>query len=143
MVRGPAPRVKLEYKLSFENRPAGATRPRVLIADDHSSIVGALRVLLAPHCDIVAAVTDCTALLDATRRLQPDIVLLDLNLPNGTSLQACQEIAATARGTKVIVLTGGADASDRPQVLASGASAFIDKFSMADELLPAIAQASA
>jgi CheY-like chemotaxis protein len=119
------------------------TRPRVLIADDHSSIVGALRVLLTPHCDIVAIVTDCNAMLEATRRLQPDIVLLDLNLPDGTSLRACQEITQTARRTSVIMLTGGADPTDRPHVLAAGASAFIDKFSIADELLPAIAQAVA
>ena len=115
-------------------------RPRVVIADDHSSIVEALRILLAPDCDVVAAVSDCDALLEAARRLQPDVVLLDLNLPDGTSLLACEEITRTARGTRVIMLTGGADANDRPHVLAAGASAFIDKYSIADELLPAIAR---
>src|SRR5689334_21032500 len=145
MAHGPAHPVKLEDKLSSENEVlAGrATRPRVLIADDHSAIVGALRVLLAAHCDIVETVTNCRALLEATRRLQPDIVLLDLHLPNGTSLVACREITATASGTRVIMLTGGADANDRPHVLAAGASAFIDKFVIADELLPAITRALA
>ena len=135
--------MKLECKLSSENRPfpPGAPRPRVLIADDHSSIVEALRIMLAPDFDVVATVPDCDALLEAVKRLQPHIVLLDLNLPDGTSLSACQEITRTGQGTKVIMLTGGADATDRPHVLGAGASAFIDKYSMADELPAAIARA--
>jgi DNA-binding NarL/FixJ family response regulator len=143
MAGGRVPRVKLECNLSSENKvlPESAARPRVLIADDHSSIVGALRVLLTPSCEIVATVTDCHAVVEATTRLQPDIVLLDLNLPHGTSLLACREITKTAPRTRVIMLTGGADAADRPHVLAAGAIAFIDKFSIADELLPEIAQA--
>jgi DNA-binding NarL/FixJ family response regulator len=120
--------------------PPEARRPRVLIADDYPTIVGALTRLLSDHCDIVGAVSDFDALLEAASRLQPEIVLLDLNLPRGNSLLACQEITRTAQRSKVIVMTGGADATDRPHVLAAGACAFIDKYAMADELLSTIAR---
>jgi DNA-binding NarL/FixJ family response regulator len=122
--------------------PPEARRPRVLIADDYPTIVGGLERLLSDECEIVGAVSDCDALLEAARRLQPDIVLLDLNLPRGNSLLACREITRTQR-TRVIVLTGGADAADRPHVLAAGACAFIDKYAIADDLLSTIARALA
>jgi CheY-like chemotaxis protein len=115
-------------------------RPRVVIADDYPSIVATLQRLLSPHCDVVATASDVGSLLVAVGRLQPDIVLLDLNLPGGSSLLACQEITRTPGGPRVIVLTGDPDSTFRTHVLDAGASAFIDKFAMSAELLPAMAR---
>jgi DNA-binding NarL/FixJ family response regulator len=111
---------------------------RVLIADDYLPMVVALQRLLSLSCNVVATVPDCDGLLDAMKRLRPDVVLLDLNLPGGNSLLACEEITRTAQGTRVLVLTGGLDPRLRPYVLAAGASAFIDKTAVANELLSAI-----
>jgi DNA-binding NarL/FixJ family response regulator len=111
---------------------------RVLIADDYPPMVVALRRLLSPSCNVIATVPDCDGLLDATKRLRPDIVLLDLNLPGGNSLLACEAITRTAPRTRVMVLTAGLDPSLRPYVLGAGASAFIDKTAVANELLSAI-----
>ena len=117
------------------------TRPRVLIAEDYPAMVVALRSLLSPDCDIVAEVADCGALLEATQRLQPNIIVLDLHLPGGNSLLACQEITSAARRTTVIIVTAGLDETLRADVIAAGASAFVDKSAIYAELLPAIAQA--
>ena len=57
-------------------------RPRVLIADDYPDIVNAVSRLLSLDCDIVGTVADGSELLEAARRLQPDVIVLDVNLPN-------------------------------------------------------------
>lgn len=111
----------------------------MLIADDYPPMVVALTRLLSTSCEVVASAADCSSLLHATKRLQPDAVVVDLNLRGGNSLLACEEITRTHPNTRVIVLTGGLDLTIRPHVLAAGASAFLDKNAIATELLSAIA----
>ena len=113
-------------------------RLRVLIADDYAPITLALDRVVSMTCDVVGKLADGTALLDETKRLQPDILLLDLNLPNVNSLVACAEIRRTMPATKVIVLTGGLDPLLRGDVLAAGASAFLDKGAAPELLLAAM-----
>ena len=117
---------------------ANPSRLRVLIADDYEPIVTALTRLVALDYDIVGRLADGVALLAETRRLRPDVLLLDLNLPNVSSLAACGEITRTMPATKVIVLTAGVNPDARRHVLAAGASAFIDKSALPHELLRAI-----
>jgi two-component system invasion response regulator UvrY len=117
---------------------ADTSRLRVLIADDHAPMASALQRIVSLDCDVVGRLTDGRSLLAETKRLQPDILLLDLHLPNVNSLSACQEIRRMIPGTRVIILTGGLDPALRPSVLAAGASAFIDKAAPQD-LLTAMA----
>jgi DNA-binding NarL/FixJ family response regulator len=112
----------------------------VLIADDYPPMVAAFERLLAPHCDVVGNVADGPSLPEATSRLQPDVILLDLNLPNGNSLSACREVTRRFPQTRVIVVTGGVAAGLRPHVLAAGAAAFLEKSTGLGELLAVIAQ---
>ena len=58
----------------------GSTRPRVLLADDYPDLVKAISRLLSLDCDVVGSVTDGGALLEAVQRLQPDVIVLDVNL---------------------------------------------------------------
>ena len=118
-------------------------RLRVLIADDYAPFVAALERVISHDWDIVGRLADGTSLLAETTRLQPDVLLLDLNLPNLNTLWACQELRRTAPSTKVIVLTGALDPVLRRDVLAAGASAFIDKSAVPSELLTAIADTQA
>jgi DNA-binding NarL/FixJ family response regulator len=113
-------------------------RLRVLIADDYPPIVDALERILSIECDVVGRIADGATLLAETQRLQPDVLLLDLNLPNVNSLSACQEITRTT-STRVIVLTGGLDPGIRSEVMEAGASAFLDKGAVQD-LLAALGQ---
>ena len=80
-------------------------RPRVLIADDHPGMVKAVCRLLALDCDVVGTVADGSALLEAAQRLQPDVIVLDVNLPNVHGLEACRQISDRYPETKVIVFT--------------------------------------
>ncbi len=61
--------------------------------------------LLALDCEIVGSVADGSALLEAAKRLQPDVIVLDVNLPNVYSLEACREITRVNPTTKVIMFT--------------------------------------
>jgi DNA-binding NarL/FixJ family response regulator len=99
----------------------------------------ALERVVSLDSDVVGRLTDGSSLLAETKRLQPDILLLDLHLPNINSLSACEEIRRIIPCTRVIILTGGLNPNLRPRVLAAGASAFIDKAAPQD-LLTAIAE---
>jgi len=68
------------------------SRPRVLVADDHADLVKAICRLLAMECDVVGSVADGSAVLEAAQRLRPDVIVVDLNLPNVNGLEACRQI---------------------------------------------------
>jgi DNA-binding NarL/FixJ family response regulator len=116
-------------------------QPRVLLADDHAGILSALRRLLGSSCDIVGCVTDGAALLEAAARLRPDVIVVDIFMPKVDGLKACRQIKEATPETKVVVLTGHNDSSTRQRAFSAGASAFIPKHLMADDLVDAIHRA--
>ena len=90
-----------------------SVRPRILLADDHPDMVKAVSRLLALDCEIVGSVADGSALLQEAQRLRPDVMVLDANLPNVHSLEACREITRVNPTTKVIVFTFSATCRHR------------------------------
>ena len=106
-----------------------STRPRVLLADDYPDMVRAVSRLLALDCEIVGSVADGSTLLEVAQRLQPDVIVLDVNLPNVESLEACREIKRMNPTTKVIMFTAVADPDTSEAFLGAGASAFVSKAS--------------
>lgn len=118
-------------------------RPRVLLADDFPDLVTAIRQLLASECEVVGSVDDGGALLEAVERLQPDLIVLDVNMPTVSGLEACRQITRANPRVKVILLTAGGDAVIMGAALAAGAFAFIEKQAIANDLLPAIKRACA
>jgi DNA-binding NarL/FixJ family response regulator len=112
-------------------------RPRVLLADDYPDMVKAVSRLLALDCEIVGSVADGSALLQAAQRLQPDVIVLDVNLPNVHSLEVCREITLVNPTTKVIMFTAMNDPAAGQAFLDAGASAFVSKI-RAGELLSTI-----
>ena len=109
-------------------------RPRVLLADDYPDMVKAVSRLLALDCEIVGSVSDGGALLEAAQRLQPDVIVLDVNLPNVHSLEACREITRVNPTTKVIVFTAIKDPAVGQVFFEAGASAFVSKMAAEDLL---------
>ena len=104
-----------------------STRPRVLLADDYPDIVKAVSRLLALDCEIVGSVADGSALLETAQRLQPDVIVLDVNLPNVHSLEACREMTRVNPEMKVIMFTAMDDPNVSQAFLEAGASAFVSK----------------
>lgn len=114
------------------------TRPRVLVADDHQGVVKALSRLLSFECDVVGTVADGSEVVEAAARLQPVVVVVDVNLPNVNGLDVCREITTNNPRAPVIVISGMFDDDIAQAARTAGASAFFYKAAMGDELVRAI-----
>ena len=112
-----------------------STRPRVLIADDYPDMVKAVSRLLALDCEIVGSVADGSALLEAAQRFAPDVIVLDVNLPNVHSLEACRELARLHPEMKVIMFTAMEGPNVSQAFLEAGAAAFLSKVASVELLL--------
>jgi DNA-binding NarL/FixJ family response regulator len=73
--------------------------------------------------------------------LKPDVVVVDIHMPYVNGLSACRQIKGASPEMKIIVLTGDSEPGTRERALNAGASAFVLKHSMADDLIPAIQNA--
>ena len=113
-------------------------RPRVLLADDHAEILAALRRMLVPYFDVVGQVRNGRTLLEAAGTLQPDVIVVDVNMPGVSGLEACRAIKQATPSIRVVMLTASDDAALRRRAFELGASAFVVKYQIADELVPAI-----
>ena len=112
----------------------------VLICDD----VDAMRMLLTTVVQLRSTLTvvgearDGNEAVTEAGRLQPDVVLLDLSMPNRTGLDALPEIKRVAPAAQVIVLSGFSGSSVVSDVLALGAARFIEKGADPDVIAAAI-----
>jgi DNA-binding NarL/FixJ family response regulator len=113
-------------------------RPRVLLADDHRLLREAFVKLLEPECDVVGAVTDGRALLEAAPKLRPDVVVVDIAMPLLNGLDAAKQLKRAMPGVKVIFLTVNEDPDMAAEAFRAGGSAFLLKNSAASELMQAI-----
>jgi two-component system response regulator DevR len=106
-------------------------RPRVVLVDDHPAVLAALRQMLEPCCDVLASAATGREGVDAVQRLRPDILVLDLMLPDTDGLAVCRTVKATVPETAVIIVTAFDDKTIEAAARASGASAFLAKHSIA------------
>jgi two-component system response regulator DesR len=104
-------------------------RLNVLIADDSSVVRERLAALLEdlPGVRIVSATASVRATLASVRRRRPDLVILDLNMPDGSTLDALRQIGAEQVQSAVVVLTTDPSPEYRQRALELGAKAFFDK----------------
>jgi DNA-binding NarL/FixJ family response regulator len=102
-------------------------RPRVLIAEDHPGMAKAIGRLLALDCDIVGNVADGRIVLDAAQRLEPDVVVVDLNLPHLHGLEVCRQIKQDNPDVRVVVFSAMNDPDIKQRCIEAGASAFVCK----------------
>jgi DNA-binding NarL/FixJ family response regulator len=112
--------------------------PKVLIVDDHKVVAEGLRRLLADRFEIVGTIADGRDLLEAVRRCRPDLILLDLSMPNVSGLEALQQLRTHGVECKAVVLTMHADANLAVEALRGGASGYVLKESSGEELLTAL-----
>jgi DNA-binding NarL/FixJ family response regulator len=118
--------------------PDSPTRPRVLIADDHSAVAQRLRSLLERSCDVIGVVENGQQLLSEGPRLKPDVVVLDINMPLLNGLDAAERLKQTLPKAKFVFLTASADHSLAEAVLKVGAVGYVLKSHAGSELRTAI-----
>ena len=113
-------------------------RPRVLLADDHTLLLDAFEKLLAEDCDVVGAVSDGRAVIDAATRLKPDIVILDVAMPLMNGIDAARRLKQLQPGVRIVFLTMNEDPDLAAEAFRAGASGYLLKRSAASELTTAI-----
>ncbi len=113
---------------------------RILLADDHSVLRAGLVALLDAESDIVVVgqAADGLECHEQALALRPDIILMDINMPNCGGLEALGTIRRDLPETKVLVLTMHDDIGYLKHVLSSGGSGYVLKQAASEELLSAI-----
>ncbi len=113
-------------------------RAKVLLADDHTIVVEGLKSLLKDQFELVGTVADGSQLIEAVRKLRPDVVVTDLSMPVLSGLDALRRLKAERIDTRIIFLTMHADARIATEAFRAGASGFLLKQSAGEELVTAI-----
>jgi len=118
---------------------------RVLLVDDQAVVRRGLRVLfhLEPDLEVVGEASTGTEALVLAQTLTPDVVLMDIEMPDMDGIVATAALRRTVPKTRVVILSILDDAQTRGRAQAAGAVAFVEKRGATDALLSAIRQAAA
>jgi DNA-binding NarL/FixJ family response regulator len=113
-------------------------KARILLADDHVLVAEALRGMLDTVYDVVGTVSDGRSLLDAAETLKPDLIIVDIGMPQLNGLDATRQIKRLLPKVKVIVLTMNEESVLVAEAFRAGATGYLLKHSPPKELLHAI-----
>jgi DNA-binding NarL/FixJ family response regulator len=114
------------------------SKPRIVLADDHVLVTDGMSSLLRSDFDVVAAVENGRALIEAVQRLDPDVVITDMQMPVLNGIDAAAQLTKLKARAKVIVLTMHPDVSYAVRAFQSGAAGFVLKHAAYAELATAI-----
>lgn len=116
---------------------------RVLLVDDQAVVRRALRERfhLEPDLEVVGEASTGSEALTLAQTLTPDVVLMDIQMPDMDGIQATAALRRAVPKTRVVILSILADAQTRGLAQAAGADAFVEKRGATDALLAAIRQA--
>jgi len=122
--------------------PGALRRPRVVLADDHPEVLLAFARILKATCDVVASVPNGGEAIQAVTALQPDVLVVDLMMPDVDGLEVCRTLKQLAPGTAVIIVTAFDDAQVRKIAIRDGAGGFVPKALASDVLADTIQRLS-
>jgi DNA-binding NarL/FixJ family response regulator len=112
----------------------------VLLVDDHPLFLDGVRAALAgqPDLEVVAEAHDVRSALERVADVAPDVVLMDLNLPDGNGVDATRSVLASRPETRVLVITMNADDDAVVAAMRAGARGYVVKGAGRDDLLHAV-----
>jgi NarL family two-component system response regulator LiaR len=99
----------------------------VVLVDDHPGVLVAFGRMLQPYCDVIASVSSGTDAVEVALRLRPDVMVVDLMMPEVDGLEVCRRVKRTLPGIDIIIVTAFDDACVRSVAIRQGASAFVSK----------------
>ena len=113
----------------MDDQPAPDARHRVVLVDDHADVREMLRLRINATDDLVVVGTAATARegVDVVRDRQPDVVLLDVGLPDLDGVHAIPRLREAAPGTRIVVLSGYAADDSGDAALRAGADGYVEK----------------
>ena len=117
---------------------------RIVVADDHQIVRTGLKLLLdsEPDFEVVAEAGDVASATRTVLGYKPDVLVLDLNMPDGSSLPAIPRMLSDSPGTSVVVLTMQEDPAFAREALQAGASGYVLKEAADSELVEAVRMAA-
>jgi DNA-binding NarL/FixJ family response regulator len=116
------------------------TTTRLLLADDHAIVIEGLRRVLEPPFEVVGAVSDGRALVQAARDLAPDVIVADVSMPLLSGIDAVREICESDRRVRVVFLSMHPDLVYAAEALLAGGSAYVLKTTAGREIVTAIGE---
>lgn len=113
---------------------------RLLVVDDHEVVRQGLVALLErrEHFQVVAEAGTAAEAVEMTRKFEPDLVVMDVRLPDGSGIEACREIRAEFPGTRVVILTSYPDEEAVLSAIIAGASGYLLKQIRGRDLVSAL-----
>jgi DNA-binding NarL/FixJ family response regulator len=117
------------------------TRKRILIADDHLLVLEGLSRLLGNEFDIAGTARDGRELLAQAENLKPDVIVLDVGMPEMNGIEAARRLSQLVPSAKVVFVTQQLDPAYMHAAFAAGAMGYVAKQSASAELVNAIHQA--
>ena len=117
-----------------------SSRIRVLLADDHAVAREGLQSILDRYeeFEVVGQARDGVEAVEAASELSPDVIVMDVMMPNKDGVEACREIMESLPGTRVIMLTASTEADAVIEAVAAGATGYLQKVAGMDQLLSAV-----
>jgi two-component system, NarL family, invasion response regulator UvrY len=117
---------------------------KVLVVDDHVIVREGIRRLLVPTSEfVVSEAATAKEAATAFRNTRPDVVLLDLNLPNGSGLDVLRRLLAEDKGAKVLIFSMHGEPFYVARALDAGARGYVSKSAPAAELIAAVQKVAA
>jgi DNA-binding NarL/FixJ family response regulator len=113
-------------------------RPRVLLADDHRLVAEGIKSLLVSEFDVVGVVEDGRAILEAVKKLKPDVIVADISMPRLNGIDALGRLKQLGHEVPVVFLTMHQDAVYARRALDAGALGYVLKHSAPMELVTAV-----
>ncbi len=115
-------------------------KQRILLVDDHEVVRLGLRALLErhPHFEVIAEASTAREAIDKVKQYSPDVVVMDIRLPGGSGIEACEVITENHPNSKVIMLTSYAEDEMLFSSIRAGASGYVLKQIGGEDLVKAI-----
>lgn len=125
------------------SRKSGTMTIRLMLADDHRMLREGLSRSMSEHgFDVVGEARDGVEAVNMAYSLTPDVVLMDVSMPEMDGVEACRQVRASVPGTKVVMLTMHADQDVLANAIRAGACGYLVKDCSTEEIAEAVRMAS-